>query len=120
MNPGKIDMKAGKLLEYMLIWFDELPNVKVYRKCPLIEHDHANDPRVFAHVFHRRGKVICVCKDFDKLELGHKIGVLLHEIGHLMSNGGEAEADLWVQDNLGIDIDYKNTVQWVAPHEFGL
>lgn len=113
-------MTAKKTLEHILMWFDELPVIKIGSRCSVVEHDHENDPRVFAHVFHRRGKTICLCRDFAKLPLGHKIGILLHEIGHLMSNGGESEADLWVQDNLGIDIGFKETVQWVDPGEVGL
>lgn len=112
-------MTAQKLLEHILAWYDQLPDIKLDRKCKLVQKDHEEDKRVYAHVFHRRGRVICLCRAFDRLALPHKLGILLHEIGHLMSNGGEAEADLWVNDNLDIDIDFRNTLQWVDPAEVG-
>jgi hypothetical protein len=112
-------MRARKLLEHLMVWFD-LPALHVTQRCKLVEQDHKEDNRVYAHVFHKPKKTICLARAFDRLPLGHKIGIMLHEIGHLMSNGGEAEADLWVNDHLGIDIDFKNTIQWVEPGEVGL
>lgn len=113
-------MKAKRVLKRILTWFDDLPEMRIDTRCRLVEKDHAESPRVFAHVFHRRDRAICVCREFEGLPLGHQVGILLHEIGHLMSNGGEAEADLWVDDNLGIDIDYRSTLQWVDPGMVGL
>jgi len=119
---GRSKLTTAAVLEYILtrFWIDTLPVIWLDRKCKLVEKDHARDSRVFAHVFHRHNKAICVCRAFSRLPLGHRIGIILHEIGHLMANGGEAEADLWVQDNLHIDIDFKDTVQWVAPRKVGL
>ena len=123
----KHTMTTSRLLKHLLCWFDDFPYVRLDRKCRVAELDHAQDGRVFAHVFHHAGLIICLCRAFDKLPLGHRIGILLHEIGHLMSDGGEAEADLWVQDNLDIDIDFKplrgkieRSVQWVDPKKVGL
>lgn len=113
-------MTPKQLLKYLKDWFRLRGKIQVFRKCKLAERDHAEDPRVFAHVFCRRAGTICLCKDFDLLPLGHQIGIIIHEIGHLMSKGGEAEADLWVQDNLDVDIEFKNLIQWVDPRAIGL
>ena len=113
-------MKPRKLLEHLMVWFD-LPAIYVTQSCPLIEKDHKESPRVHAHVFHKQNRTICLAKAFNRLPLGHKVGIMLHEIGHLMTKGGEEEADLWVQDNCdGIDIAYKNSIQWVDPKDVGL
>lgn len=112
-------MKTNDLIAYLLDTY-ELPSIKLDRKCRLVREDHKEDPRVYAHVFHRQGNAICICPAFDRLRLEHKIGILVHEIGHLMSKGGEAEADLWVQENMGVDIDFRDTLQWVDPKQVGL
>lgn len=80
--------------------------------CPLADKDHAEAERFYAHTFHKP-KTICVATAFAGLPPEHQIGILLHEFGHLFGGMNEAEADLWVQKVLGIDIDYVNTVQWV-------
>lgn len=116
---GSEKMAPKEVLSHLLVWFDQLPDHRM-GPCRIVEKDHEDDPRVFAHVFHRKGHHICVCREFIDLPLGHQIGILLHEIGHLMSDSGEAEADLWVQDFLDIDIEFKNTLQWVDPKEVGL
>ena len=113
-------MTTQQIFEHIIVWFGLPTQIQISRKCKLSERDHAEDPRVFAHVFCDRTDTICLCKDFDLLPAGHKIGIILHEIGHLMSDSGEAEADLWVQDHLGIDIDFKDLVQWVDPQNVGL
>jgi hypothetical protein len=118
---GRNKLTSAAILEHILAQFGfDPPDIFLDRSCKLIEKDHAKDPRVFAHVFHRRNKAICVCRAFSRLPLGHRIGIILHEIGHLMSDGGEAEADLWVQDNLHIDIAFKDTLQWVPARKVGL
>lgn len=114
-------MTAQDVLDHLKEQFPFLPSdIRLDRKCALVVKDHKEDKRVFAHVFHRRGNVICLSRAFDRLELPHKIGILIHEIGHLMSAGGESEADLWAEENLDIDIDFKDTLQWVDPVEVGL
>lgn len=82
--------------------------------CPEAEQDHAEDERVFAHTFHVP-KTVCVARAFENLKDGHKLGIMLHEFGHLYGGQEEGIADLWVDENLGIDLDYVNMVQWVEP-----
>ena len=111
-------MTPRVLLNHIVKTF-HLPKIRVTQACPLVERDHSADSRVYAHVFHREW-VICFCKAYSELSLPHQVGVMLHEIGHVMSNGGEAEADLWVDEQMGIDINFKDTLQWVAPCKVGL
>ena len=80
--------------------------------CPLADKDHAETERFYAHTFHK-AKTICVATAFADLPPEHQIGILLHEFGHLFGGMNEAEADLWVDEVLGIDISYVNTIQWV-------
>lgn len=112
-------MTPRQLLDHLTATYD-LPRMHVTQACRMVEKDHRDDPRVYAHVFHRPDMTICLCKAYSKLMMGHKIGLLVHEIGHLMSDGGEAEADLWAHENLGINIGFKATVQWVEPKAVGL
>jgi len=74
--------------------------------------DSYNDPghpdhlRAWAHVGHMPG-VLCVNPLYFALPPTVKIGIVLHEIGHIGCGGGdEMEADLWVRDNLGVEIKY--------------
>jgi len=80
--------------------------------CSELEVVHASIPRVHAHVFHYPD-TICIVRDFDNLDDEHKIGILLHEFGHLFGGQHDADADLWVEQVLGIDIEYVDTMQWV-------
>ena len=112
-------MTPRQLLDHLIQTYD-LPRMYVIQACRMAEKDHHDDLRVYAHVFHGPDMTICLCKAYSKLTLGHKIGIMVHEIGHLMSDGGEAEADLWVHEHLGINIDFKATVQWVEPEVVGL
>lgn len=70
--------------------------------------------RSFMHVGHVPGTV-CFHLEMDKLPLNHIVGVILHEFGHIGSNGGEAEADAWVVAKLGITLEYKGKLclEWV-------
>lgn len=63
--------------------------------CPLAKKHHQESPRQFAHVFHRRD-TICVTPEFYNLPQLYRLGILLHECGHLnlFSRGhSEQEAD---------------------------
>lgn len=87
-------------------------NVSLVFGCSEAEDDHANNERIFAHTLHLP-RTICVAQAFEDLKDGHKLGIILHEFGHLYGGRDEGAADLWVDEELGIDIDYVDTVQWV-------
>jgi len=87
-------------------------NVSIIHGCKVANKDHAEVERYYAHTFHRKN-AICTCDAFEELNPEHQFGILLHEFGHLYGGESEAEADLWVEEALGIEIDYVNMVQWV-------
>lgn len=97
---------------------DDLPfsprKVGLRLGCRLAEKDYEEDPRYLAHVFHRR-RTVCVARKIEDLAPEYVWGILLHEFGHLYGGKSDAEADLWVHEKLGIDIDYVDLVQWVDP-----
>ncbi|HEC61337.1 MAG TPA: hypothetical protein ENI27_03685 [bacterium] len=86
--------------------------IELFIGCSDLEESHRQIPRVHAHVFHIP-MTICVTESIEGLSDEHKIGILLHEMGHIYGGYDDADADLWVQDALGIDIAYVNTMQWV-------
>lgn len=70
--------------------------------------------RSFMHTGHRRGS-ICMVRQAALLSDSHLVGLLLHEFGHLGGGHGEPEANRWVLNKLGIEIDYRAPldIQWV-------
>jgi hypothetical protein len=74
--------------------------------------------RAYAHVGHKPDQ-ICVRKDFIDLPECHQVALILHEIGHLISEQGHDEpaADLSVKRRLNIEIKYDNLleIQYVDP-----
>lgn len=80
--------------------------------CPLSVKDNAEDPRVFAHALHYKN-TICLHPLFEDLKDEFKCGILLHEMGHVFGGEEEAEADLWVDEQLRIAIKYRDMLQWV-------
>lgn len=70
--------------------------------------------RAFMHTGHLPGR-ICFAPPMRLLPLNFVVGILLHEFGHLGSNGGEVEADTWVVSKLGIALEYKGKLclEWV-------
>jgi hypothetical protein len=93
--------------------------IGLVRNCPVIEKDHKEDARVYAHAFHRKNR-ICVCRAIDKLSTGHKLGIMLHELGHAFGRQhDEPGADLWVEEKLGVDLEYRKLVQWAPPGLIG-
>ena len=64
--------------------------------CPLAKRHHLESGRQFAHVFHRKN-TICVTPEFYNLPQVYRVGILLHELGHVALQEGtdhsEAEAD---------------------------
>jgi hypothetical protein len=67
--------------------------------------------------------VICVTPDFWKLPEGHLLGILAHEVGHLLSSAEEhteEEADETFTTHFGIFITYRDSphgkrLQYLSP-----
>jgi len=72
--------------------------------------------RMYAHVGHMDGYV-CVSHDFGDLPEATAIGILLHELGHLLCPNGEPSADLIIKKKFGIEIKYSPEfeLQYVDP-----
>lgn len=67
--------------------------------------------RMFAHWGHKP-MAICLSTDFPGLPLANQLGILLHEIGHACARGGgEPQADLFIHDTFGIDIEYSPVLE---------
>jgi hypothetical protein len=54
--------------------------------CELAERDRKKDPRIYAHVDHAPYGVICIVADLVELPRENQLGILWHEIGHLLSD----------------------------------
>jgi predicted GNAT family N-acyltransferase len=59
----------------------------VLRRCPVVELEHKRSTRQYCHTLHRRGNVICCARATEELPLENKLGLLVHEIGHLALRG---------------------------------
>lgn len=62
------------------------------KHCNDADKEHEKNIRQYAHVDHEPG-IICVCKEFSKLPNEHQIGIIGHEIGHLLGENDELGAD---------------------------
>jgi len=73
--------------------------------------DTREKARMYSHVGHKPD-VICIAPDFSILPANCKLGILLHEVGHIATGlGNEPEADLWVKDVLGITVNYYSDLE---------
>jgi hypothetical protein len=54
-------------------------------QCHQAEREHDASCRQFAHVFHKKN-TICVTPEFYELPASYRLGILLHECGHLSFN----------------------------------
>ncbi len=86
------------------------------RVCPPAEREHEKSLRQYAHTGHYQG-AICVAKEFFDLPLQHALAILIHELGHLSSEGGEREADEEVRKMFGVRIIYVDS-PWGRKLEF--
>jgi hypothetical protein len=78
--------------------------------CPRVEEDRRSLPgvegrRAFAHVMHIPGAV-CVAREAADLPLPVKLGLLVHEVGHLIGGPGEDDADIAALEALGLRVEY--------------
>jgi hypothetical protein len=80
------------------------------------ERDNINDPRVFCHTIDGSSSIYCSL-NLCKLPTENIVGILIHEIGHIVrkqaSDAGreEVECDLWVKHNYPeIGYEYEEAV----------
>lgn len=75
-------------------------------QCGLADQEHEKSRRQYAHTFHRPG-VICIASEFLRLPEVNRLGILLHELGHLMSgqSAPESAANKTVTRASGIPIE---------------
>lgn len=84
-------------------------NLKI-RICDLANKEHEDSLRQYAHTFHR-SDYICLATEFFELPIDYAMGILAHEVGHLLSgsNSSELEADHAVMRKLGVTIHYMDS-----------
>jgi hypothetical protein len=80
------------------------------RHCPLADAEHRYmGKRQYAHVFHYdSNKIICVAKAFYKLPYRFKMGLIIHEIGHLFGAVDELKADRLGSRIVGVKVYREN------------
>lgn len=81
------------------------------RHCREVDEDHKRSCRQYAHTYHYKD-TICVAKAFDKLPIQHKLGLIVHEVGHILvgkANHKESQADREANKYFGVRILYKDS-----------
>jgi hypothetical protein len=91
-------------------------------RCPLADEEHARSVRQYGHTFCQAPPVVCVAAAWEQLPEGHRLGVLAHEVGHLLAGprGSEVQADQAVARRLGVNVSYLSSahgerLQWLYP-----
>jgi hypothetical protein len=81
--------------------------VYTLQSCPLVEREHREARRQYAHVFHIANQV-CVARAIAELPEKYRLGILMHELGHIMAGpkGSEEAANNAVFEQTGIRIYY--------------
>lgn len=82
------------------------------RRCSNANTDHKICRRQYAHTYHINN-VICIADEFITLPLETQMGLIAHEVGHLLIgklNHSENEADKVANKFFKIHIRYRDTV----------
>lgn len=87
--------------------------------CPVANTEHERSGRQYAHVFCRRDK-ICVSSAFGDLPETHKLGILLHEVGHVLAGqrASEKRSNETILKASGIRVRYRDSrygsrLEWI-------
>jgi len=95
----------------------------IIKLCPRADKEHSYSRRQYAHVGHKRG-VICVANDFFDLPPAIQMGLIAHEVGHIMVGyqGTEEDADKAANELFGIkirysDFPYGKDLQYLSEHD---
>lgn len=93
--------------------------------CPQADREHAESERQHCHVGHLPGKV-CYASAADDLPLGHQLGLVLHEFGHLVLQGKDMRRPWkWNEQDasdaggqlVGLSVPFRGelTLEWARP-----
>ena len=84
--------------------------------CDEADQDHERIGRAYMHVGHYP-TTICYAAAADDLSLPFKVGLLVHEIGHLNGAEGEQEANEAGGALLGIHVEWRGRwiLEWAKP-----
>lgn len=84
----------------------------IVKRCSIADKDHKASLRQYAHTFHHKDNVICITSEWITLSIDHQMGLIAHEVGHLL-NGPiehtEEEADRVANKFFNIHIKYKDS-----------
>jgi len=81
----------------------------IVRHCKEADKEHNYSCRQYAHTYHYNN-IICVAKEWFNLPLKNQMGLIAHEVGHLLVNKKhhkEQEADRQANKFFGIKVRYK-------------
>ncbi len=83
------------------------------RKCKQADYEHGLHKRQYAHVGHIKD-IICVSKEFYRLPIQHSIGIIVHEVGHLLTmkysrSNNERDANRMAKQYFGVSVKYIDT-----------
>ena len=93
--------------------------------CKDADREHLESKRQYAHSLHRHG-VICVARSFFALPETNRLGLLLHEVGHVLLGNRPAhtedQANEEVRKASGVTVYYKDgsagpEVEWIRPQD---
>lgn len=82
------------------------------RHCREVDTDHKRSCRQYAHTYHYKN-TICVAKEFFDLPIKNQIGLVVHEIGHILvgkANHPERMADRLANKFFGIKVRYSDSI----------
>lgn len=83
----------------------------IIKKCSQADKEHKNSTRQYAHTFHKKG-VICLAGAWKDLSIEQHMGIIAHEIGHLLVGEiehSELEADKAANKFFDIRIHYEDS-----------
>lgn len=93
--------------------------------CKDADQEHAESRRQYAHTLHKKG-VICVASSFFDLPENVRLGLLLHEVGHILLDRKPGHSEDAANDAVykasGVRVYYRDgkhgpEVEWIRPQD---